>query len=76
MHFAKWTVEATGTKLPSGMVPSPADWIEDVQDQFPDLQFTPKPPQVAIRFTASEAGKVPSWATQKSWVQSVVDGDR
>jgi hypothetical protein len=76
MHFAKWTVEAGGTMLPSGMIPSPADWIEDVQDRFPDLRFKPAPPEATISIVATETGKVPRWATQKGWMQSVWEGDR
>jgi hypothetical protein len=78
MHFAKWTAEAGGVTLPLGMTGAPADWIEDVRDEYPDLQFTPGGggSTLDIRSTAAEAGAVPAWASQKSWSESVWDGDK
>ncbi len=78
MHFAKWTAEAGGVTLPQGMTGAPADWIEDVRDEYPDLQFTPGSggSAIDIRYTGSESGVVPSWANQKSWGESVWDGDK
>lgn len=74
MHFAKWTVEKAGVSMPNGMTPQPSDWIEDVQDRYPDLVYSPSA-GLTIAAIKGEESHVPAWATTKSWDQALWDGD-
>ena len=73
MTFAKSTIESARIWMPSGTIPSPADWIEDVQDRYPDLVYANK--ELSINYISGEEKHVPEWATQKSWLEGKLHGD-
>ena len=74
MTFAKKTIEAAGLSMPSGFIPSPWDWIEDVQDRYPDLGYV-KGGSVSVDHINGEEKHVPEWSNQKSWAKATWEGD-
>ena len=52
--------------------PAPTDWIEDVRDLYPDLDYDPKSGRVTIEHAwqigdAKKSGLLPTWATEKGF---------
>jgi hypothetical protein len=57
MTFAKSTIESAKIWMPSGMIPSPAEWMEDVQGRYPDLVFAGE--NLSIDYIAGEEKNSP-----------------
>lgn len=77
MTLAHQTMVVGGTPIISSG-PAPTDWIEDVRDRYPDLDYDPKRGRVTIEHrwqigNAKDSGLLPSWATEKSLLRSIWD---
>ena len=46
-----------------------------MQDGYPDLSYNPGSATLTIDYMSGEENYVPSWATQKSWLKSLLHGD-
>ncbi len=71
MHFAHWTVEAGGADLPEVNFPSPANWMDSVQNYYPDLTYSGK--KLTLKALSGESSYVPSWSGSKTFWDDPLD---